>query len=221
MSVYPAKLLIVDKNELTRIGICAVLAQYDDLEVVGDAGDSETALALVQAHKPDLVLLDLMLPDCGGLGLCRDIRKVCQSAKIFVVSDCDDQQCMIQAFSFGVEGYLQKNVSQHELMDAIRRVLGGKAVIAPSIAEIVVEHLRDGGRSQSRHSVDLLSSQERRVLELVSKGMSNRQVADELKLSEKTVKNYFSSVLNKLSANRRTEAAAIYWEYQQNLQAVG
>lgn len=218
MLMKNSRLLIIESNELTRIGMCAVLSEEPELDIVGDTGDVDEALTLFESVKPELVLMDLMMPDCRGMELCRRMRENNESVKLFLISDCCDHQCLVDAFMLGVEGYVVKDIGKDELVSSIKQVLEGKTVMAPEVAEHVVEHLRDGGASgQPQHRIDTLSTQERRVLELVARGKSNRQVAEELQLSEKTVKNYFSSVLSKLSANRRTEAAVMYWEYQKTL----
>lgn len=221
MPPHQKRLLIIDANELTRLGIIAALGECPELEIVGDCGTMEEAVTRFEAERPDLIVMDVMLPGCDGLSLCQRVRESGASTKLFLVSSCADHECLLKAFSFGVEGYVLKEISRDELVHSVRQVLTGKTVMAPQVAEQVVEHLREGGRQQQRHRIETLSTQERRVLELVAKGMSNRQVAEMLELSEKTVKNYFSSVLSKLSANRRTEAAAMYWEYQNRLASAG
>jgi len=221
MTPKKQRLLIIDANDLTRLGIIAALEKSPQLEVIGDFADKNDALEFLHREQPDMVIMDVMLPDCGGIELCQTIRDSKPSTKLFLISSCTDQECLLKAFSFGVEGYVFKEVTQEELVSSVLQVLSGKTVMAPAVAEQVVEHLREGGKQQQRHRIEALSTQERRVLELVAKGMSNRQVADALKLSEKTIKNYFSSVLSKLSANRRTEAAAMFWEYQNRMVSAG
>ncbi|WP_269536997.1 LuxR C-terminal-related transcriptional regulator [Cerasicoccus fimbriatus] len=212
----PKKILIIEGVELTRIGLRTLILEKTEHEIVGEVGSADEAKALYDQTSPDLVIMDTMLPDCSGLSICRYIKESAKPAKLFLISSCPDRQCMIEAFSLGIEGYVLKDISSSELIDSLIQVLAGKPVLAPEIAECVVEHMRSGkGSGQHAHEIDSLSVQERRVLELVAKGMSNRQVADQLGLSEKTVKNYFSSVLSKLNANRRTEAAAMFWDYQQ------
>ncbi|GHB89908.1 response regulator [Cerasicoccus arenae] len=208
------RLLIIEETELTRIGMRSLINQYPEFSIVGEAVDKKSAFDLYDKLQPDLVLMDMMHPDCSGLDICRHIRKSDKPAKLFLISSCCDHDSMIEAFSLGVEGYLLKDTCCSDLIQAMRDVVEGKTVMAPAVAEQVVEHMRSGSPQQQTHLIDSLSTQERRVLELVAKGLSNRQVAEELGLSEKTIKNYFSSVLGKLSANRRTEAAAMYWEYQ-------
>lgn len=213
------RLLLIEPNELTRIGLRTVINQCPGFEIVAEAEDQESALAAASKHSPDLIVIDITLPDCSGLEICRAVREAPNPPKLLLISSCGDHQCMIEAFSIGVEGYLLKDTHADELVRTLKDIMAGKTVLAPMVAEQVVEHMRAGNPRNRNHQIDALSMQERRVLELVAKGKSNRQVADELHLSEKTVKNYFSSVLSKLSANRRTEAAAMFWEYQQ--QAVG
>ncbi|WP_309386309.1 response regulator transcription factor [Cerasicoccus frondis] len=214
----PTQILIIEGVELTRIGLRTLITERTDYEIVGEVGDIDAAQSLYDQLTPDIVLMDAMLPDRSGLEFCRYVRDSAKPAKLFVISSSTDRHSLIEAFSLGVEGFVLKDISGDELIQSLKQVLAGKPVLAPEIAECVVEHMRAGGgrgSGQHAHEIDSLSVQERRVLELVARGMSNRQVADKLNLSEKTVKNYFSSVLSKLNANRRTEAAAMFWDYQQ------
>ncbi|WP_309399035.1 response regulator transcription factor [Cerasicoccus maritimus] len=214
----PIRILIVEGVELTRIGLRTLLTERTDYEIVAETGDPDEAQSLYNETKPDLVIMDSMLPDCRGLEFCRNVKAAEHPAKLFLISSCTDRGCLIDTFSLGVEGFVLKDVTSEDLLLSLSQVVAGKSVLAPEIAECVVEHMRSGsgkGSGQHAHEIESLSVQERRVLELVARGKSNRQVADQLGLSEKTVKNYFSSVLSKLNANRRTEAAAMFWDYQQ------
>ncbi|MEO0795527.1 MAG: response regulator transcription factor [Verrucomicrobiota bacterium] len=210
----PIRVLIVDKYELTRIGIRHLLSQHSDFQVVGDTGDSDEALSIYERTHPDLVMLDLAVSGGSGAGMLRRFRESQGKARFYVLSSCEDDSAMIDAFSAGVDGFVNKASTADEVLKSLREVAEGQTVLDPRLTDQVVNFMRSGPGDKTAHLVESLSVQERRVLEHVARGLSNKEVAKALSLSEKTIKNYFSNVLSKLSASRRTEAAVIYWKYE-------
>ncbi|MGE9294788.1 MAG: response regulator [Puniceicoccales bacterium] len=210
----PNRILLVEPIELLAIGVRTVVQQDSNFSIIAETADRCEAVALYNEHKPDLVLTDLMLPDGGGIDLCRELRKANPRVRIVVLSSCNDSQCMLDAFSLGVDGYLEKTATAEQLLNALREVAAGRMALDPSLTDHVVSMIRNESESTPRRLIETLSKQERRVLVQVAKGQSNKQVADALELSEKTVKNYFSNVMKKLEVSRRTEAAAMFWNYE-------
>lgn len=212
-TVTPTKILIVEDHEVVRIGLRQLIEDHEAFAIAGEAGNCRDALQQFEDSKPDLVLLDLMLPDGSGVELCRRFRASGHPAKILVLTSCEDDRAIFEAFAQGIDGYILKNINGAEIISAIQDVSMGKSILDPSVTQHVVNHMRDANQSKQEDLVETLSAQERRVLEQVAKGLTNKEVAVALNLSEKTVKNYFSNVLSKLYASRRTEAAALYWSY--------
>jgi len=210
----PCRILLAESQEITRLGIRAALADNPAFTIVAETGDRAELKALLTEHHPDLVVMDLMLPDCGSVDLCREVRALQPGVKLLIVSACEDDQCLLDAFSLGVNGYLKKDATVSELVDGLTEVAAGGTALDPCLTNRVVESIRNEDERTPKRLIDSLSRQERRVLMEVSKGRSNKQVADALALSEKTVKNYFSSVMRKLSVSRRTEAAALFWNHE-------
>ncbi|WP_309386350.1 response regulator transcription factor [Cerasicoccus frondis] len=209
----PTKIIIVENHEVVRIGLRQLIADCEEFEIVGEVDNCDDALTVYEDQKPNIVLIDVMLPDCSGIELCKKMRESSHHAKLLVLTSCEDDRCIFDAFALGIEGYILKNCKAESIVSALRDVTAGKSILDPSITQHVVNHMRKANESQQEDLVDTLSAQERRVLEQVAKGLTNKEVAILLKLSEKTVKNYFSNVLSKLYASRRTEAAALYWSY--------
>ncbi|MCU1629234.1 MAG: LuxR family transcriptional regulator [Pseudonocardia sp.] len=198
---------LLDDHEIVRRGIAQLLDSEDDIEVVGDAGTAAQALARIPALRPDVAILDVRLADGEGVAVCREIRSTMQppTACLMLTSYSDDE-AMFAAIMAGAAGYLLKRVTGIDLVGAVRTVASGGSLLDPHAASAVMERLRTGGkRSDPRY--EALSPQERRILELIADGMTNRQIGAEMYLAEKTVKNYVSSLLHKLGFSRRTEAA--------------
>ncbi|GHC06366.1 response regulator [Cerasicoccus arenae] len=212
-SVTPTTIIIVEDHEVVRIGLRQLIEDNEDFEILGEAGNCRDALQLYDQVKPDLVLLDLMLPDGNGVELCSRMRASDHQARILVLTSCEDDRCIFEAFAQGIDGYILKNINGAAIISALQDVAIGKSILDPSVTQHVVNHMRDSHQSKQEDLVHSLSAQERRVLEQVAKGLTNKEVAVALNLSEKTVKNYFSNVLSKLYASRRTEAAALYWSF--------
>jgi two-component system response regulator DevR len=207
------RVFLVDDHELVRRGLRDLLEATDDLEVCGEAANSEEALDRMGAVKPDVAIIDVRLPDGSGVEVCREIRSRHPGIECLMLTSFADEEALFSAIVAGAAGYVLKQIRGPELVDAIRRVAGGESLLDPAVTRPVLERLRvepagDDGLTR-------LSQQERRILELISEGYTNRQIAETIHLAEKTVKNYVSNLLAKLGVSRRTEAAAYAYRLSQ------
>ncbi|WP_158886380.1 response regulator [Amycolatopsis anabasis] len=198
---------LLDDHEVVRTGLKTLLEAEDDLEVAGEAGSAAEALARIPVAKPDVAILDVRLPDGEGVSVCRDIRaSVDPPPACLMLTSYSDDEALFGAIMAGASGYLLKQVSGTSLVSAVRSVAAGGSLLDAHLTASVLSKLRGEGNQQDSGYAQL-SPQERRVLELVADGLTNRQIAAKLFLAEKTVKNYVSAVLHKLGFERRTEAA--------------
>lgn len=204
------RVLVVDDHEVVRQGVITTLQRSSDILVVGEAGNAEEAVAAARRTEPHVVVMDLKLPDASGIEATREIRAEHPDARVLMFSSFADDEGVFASLMAGASGYVLKNIRTERLVAAIYRVRRGESLLDPAVTEVVIEHLRAsatrGGGSDDR--LTTLSAQEERVLTLVADGMTNRQIGERLYLSDKTVKNYVSSILAKLDVARRAEAAA-------------
>ncbi len=200
------RVFLVDDHELVRRGLSDLISLEKDLEVVGEAGSVAEALRRIPATRPDVAVLDVRLPDGTGVDICRDMRSEFPELKALMLTSYADDEALFEAIMAGASGYVLKDIRGNDLLDAIRSVAGGKSLLDPVATARVMERLRQGNKTHDELS--MLSDQERRILELIGQGLTNRQIGDELHLAEKTIKNYVSSLLAKLGMERRTQAAA-------------
>ena len=207
------RVLIVDDSELVRMGLRTLLGAYQNIEVVGETDSAASALGAMQTLRPDLVLLDLRLPDGNGCDVCRRILREQPECRILVLSSLLDARSVSEAITAGAHGYLIKDIDGPGLVQGIMDVSAGRTVLAPAITSQVMQLMRTNQHQESlRKRFDSLSAQERRVLAHVARGLTNKEVAAELGLSEKTVKNYLSNLFEKLQISRRSQAVALYAE---------
>ncbi|MDP9382845.1 MAG: response regulator transcription factor [Chloroflexota bacterium] len=199
----PLRLLLVDDHPVVRDGVAAITETQPDMEVVGEAGDGEEAIDLALELKPDVVLMDLRLPRVTGVEAIRRIRSELPHAHILILTTYDSDESILEGLQAGAEGYLLKGSSRQELLSAIRAVARGESPLPPAVAGRLISRLRSGVAATE------LSARELEVLKLVAQGKRNREIADDLFLSEKTVKAHVSSILRKLNAEDRTEAVTI------------
>jgi two-component system response regulator DevR len=206
----PIRILLVDDSELVRRGIKTVLGTQSDpaMRVVGEAGSVAEAIAETVRHKPDLVLLDIRLPDGSGFDACRQILQKAPETKVVVLTSYSNDNFVYEAVTAGAQGYLMKEIDPAGLVQAIQDVSVGRSILDPDATSRVLRLLRGGGDQGA--DLSILSTQERRVLALVANGLTNKQVGEQLGLSENTVKNYLVNVFEKLQVKRRAQAAAIY-----------
>lgn len=200
------RVFLLDDHELVRRGLTDLLDTESDLEVVGEASSVAEAMVRIPATKPDVAVLDVRLPDGSGVEVCRDIRSDMPDVKCLMLTSFSDDEALFDAIMAGASGYVLKEIRGHDLVDAIRQVASGRSLLDPSLVQKVLERLRRGNEDDER--LASLSDQERRILELIGEGLTNRQIGEHMHLAEKTVKNYVSSLLAKLGMERRTQAAA-------------
>jgi DNA-binding NarL/FixJ family response regulator len=198
---------LLDDHELVRQGLRTVLEGAGDIEVAGEAGSAAEALVRIPAVRPQVAILDVRLPDGDGVSVCREIRSSIEPPPAcLMLTSYSDDEALFGAIMAGAAGYLLKQISGMDLVSAVRTVASGGSMLDAQVVATVMSRLRgETGVADPRYA--LLSPQEQRVLELIAKGLTNREIARQLYLAEKTVKNYVSSVLHKLGLQRRTEAA--------------
>ncbi|MER7642899.1 response regulator transcription factor [Streptomyces sp. NPDC126522] len=198
---------LLDDHEVVRRGVHELLSVEDDIEVVGEAGTAADALVRIPATHPDVAILDVRLPDGSGVEVCREIRALDESVKCLMLTSFADDEALFDAIMAGASGYVLKAIRGNELLSAVRDVAAGKSLLDPVATARVLERLRNGGPKQD-DTLDRLTDQERRILDLIGEGLTNRAIGERLHLAEKTIKNYVSSLLSKLGMERRSQAAA-------------
>jgi len=204
----PTRVFLVDDHELVRRGVRELLSHVDDVEVVGEAATAEQALLRLPSTRPDVALLDVRLGDGrSGVEVCRDIRSAHPEVACVMLTSFADDEAIFASIMAGAAGYLLKQVHGNDLVGAIRRVAAGESLLDPAVTAVVLERLRHPADTGPDPLADL-SPQERRILALISDGLTNRQIGETMFLSEKTVKNYVTRLLAKLGMARRAEAAA-------------
>ena len=198
------RVFLLDDHEVVRRGVRELLEAEDDLEVVGEASTAEEALARIPATRPDVAVLDVRLPDGDGVEVCRDIRSRHPEIACVMLTSFADDDAVYAAIMAGAAGYLLKQVKGTDLVDAVRRVGRGESLLDPAVTPRVLDRIRH----RQEDELAGLTEQERKILELIAEGLTNRQIGERLYLAEKTVKNYVSNLLSKMGMKRRTEAAA-------------
>ena len=207
------KVVLVDDHEVVRQGLKTLIDTHEDLEVVGEAGDVDNAIRQVGYHSPDVVVMDVRLPDGTGVEACREIRSRWPEVNVLMLTSYADEEALVSSIMAGASGYVLKRIDSADLVDAVRRVGGGESLLDPNLTDRLFARIR--GDEPDDPLLARLSPQERKILDLISEGKTNRQIAESLFLAEKTVKNYVSNLLSKLEMSRRSEAAA----YAARLQA--
>ena len=199
------RVFLLDDHEIVRRGLTELIRTAPDLEVVGEAGSVADALHRIPTVRPDVALLDVRLPDGNGIDVCREIRSSYPEVKCLILTSFDDEEALFAAVMAGASGYLLKQIHGTDVIEGIRLVADGKSLIDPSVAGKLFARLRTPPPVPEK---DPLSPREREILELITDGLTNRQIGERLFLAEKTVKNYVSALLAKLGMQRRTQAAA-------------
>ncbi len=207
------RIALVDDSEVVRLGLRALLGADRSLEIVGEAGTVAAGVELVARLTPDVVLLDIRLPDGTGFDACRQILQRSPATRVLILTSVADDTLaddtlVDDAIRAGAHGYLLKEIDGRGLVQAIRDVAAGKSILDPAVTARVMQFMKSGGPAAD--AIALLSPQEKRVLANIAEGCTNKEVAVRLNLSEKTVKNYLSTVFEKLHVSRRAEAAVIY-----------
>jgi two-component system response regulator DevR len=201
---------LVDDHEMVRRGVADLLNEEEDLRVIGQASLVSEALARILALRPDVAVLDIRLPDGNGVELCRELKSQLPDLACLMLTSFTDEQAMMDAILAGAAGYVIKDIKGLELVSAIRTVGAGRSLLDNRAAAALMERLRAG--SEEPGPLADLTEQERAVLDLIGEGLTNRQIAERMFLSEKTVKNYVSRLLGKLGMERRTQAAVLVTE---------
>jgi DNA-binding NarL/FixJ family response regulator len=197
---------LLDDHEIVRMGVRELLEAEPDIRVVGEAGTAAAALARIPALRPDVAVLDMRLPDGDGVEVCREVRSAMPEVACLILTSFGDDEALFNAVMAGAAGYVLKQIRGTDLVSAVRTVAAGESMLDPQAAGKLMARLRD-----QRKKIDPLASlspQERRILELIGEGLTNRQIGERMFLAEKTVKNYVSGLFAKLGMERRTQAAA-------------
>jgi two-component system, NarL family, response regulator DevR len=206
----PIRVFLLDDHELVRRGLRDLFWAHEDIEVVGEAGTAEEALAQIPRTRPDVAVLDVRLRDdptaATGIEVCREIRSEHPGISCIMLTSFADDEALLAAVMAGAAGYVLKEVHGVDLVTSVRRVASGQSLLDPSVTARVLERLRS---PTPKDPLDALTPQERRILDLIADGKTNREIAQDMFLAEKTVKNYVSNMLSKLGMERRSQAAAL------------
>jgi two-component system, NarL family, response regulator DevR len=198
------RVFLLDDHEVVRRGVRELIESEDDMTVVGEAGTAEEAYGRIPATSPTVAVLDVRLPDGDGIEVCREIRSKHDEIACIMLTSFADDEAVYAAIMAGAAGYVLKQVRGSDLIEGIRRVADGESLLDPSVTTRLLDRLRHRGDEDELGS---LSEQERKILDLIAEGLTNRQIGERMFLAEKTVKNYVSNLLSKLGMSRRTEAA--------------
>jgi two-component system response regulator DevR len=204
----PLTLLVVDDHEVVRQGLVSLLGRRPEFQVVAEAGTVEEAIEAARRFRPQLVVMDVRLPDGSGIEACREIRSEMPDTKVIILTSYPDEEAVLSAIVAGASGYLLKQVRARDLVAALETVGHGGSLLDPAVTGRVLERVRRIAASDEPDELAALTKQERRILALVAEGKTNKEIAGEIFLSDKTVKNYVSSILAKLNLERRAQAAA-------------
>ena len=207
----PIRVFLLDDHEVVRRGVHDLLDSEPDIDVVGEAGTADQALARGPALRPDVAVLDIRLPDGDGISVCRELRSAMPELACLMLTSFDDDDALLDAIMAGAAGYVLKQIKGSDLVFAVRTVASGQSMLDPATTARLMNSLRDDGPAADpgRQSLAALSPREREILGLIGEGLTNRQIGQRLYLSEKTVKNNVSRLLAKLGVERRVQAAVI------------
>jgi two-component system response regulator DevR len=204
----PLRIVVVDDHEVVRQGLVALLSRREEFQVVAEAGTVAEALAAQRRFIPDVVVMDVRLPDGSGIEACREIRSEFTETRVVMLTSYPDEEAVLSAIIAGASGYLLKQVRGRDLVAALESVGRGDSLLDPAVTERVLERVRRVAAGGERDELSELTAQERKILLLVADGKTNKEIAADVFLSDKTVKNYVSSILAKLNLQRRAQAAA-------------
>ncbi len=195
------KILIVDDHDIVRRGLAMLVSRQEDLSVVAEAGTVAEAVEKARGSVPDVVVLDIRLPDGSGIEACRDIRDENCDIKVLMLTSYSDEEAVMGSIMAGASGYLLKEICSQEIVDAIRKVGAGQSLLDPTVAASFLERVR---RGKGKYAMAQLTEQEQKILELIVDGQTNREIASQINLSDKTVKNYVSNIIGKLEVSRQS-----------------
>jgi two-component system response regulator DevR len=204
----PLRVLVVDDHEVVRQGLVALLDRRPGFEVVAQAGSVAESIDQARLHQPDIVVMDVRLPDGSGVEACRAIRDELPGTRVIMLTSFPDDEAVLSAIVAGASGYLLKQIRARDLVSALEAVGRGESLLDPAVTERVLERVRRIALGDTNDELSALTAQERKILMLVAEGKTNKEIAADVFLSDKTVKNYVSSILSKLNLERRAQAAA-------------
>ena len=204
----PLRVVLVDDHEVVRNGINALLEETPDVSVVGEAGTVKDAIARVEWARPDVVIMDVRLPDGSGIEATREIRAKLPNTQVLMLTTFADDEALFASIMAGAAGYVLKQIKGADLVRAVMTVGRGESLLDPAVTKGVLDRLRKGKHLMKDERLARLSAQEERILEMIADGKTNNEIGQKLHLAEKTVKNYVTSILSKLEVARRAEAAA-------------
>jgi DNA-binding NarL/FixJ family response regulator len=207
------RLLIVDDHKVVRLGLRTLLGRYGDIEVVGEAGTVAAAVEETARLQPTVVLMDIRLPDGNGFEACRQIRAAQHETRVLFLTSFAEEQIVLESIDAGGDGYLLKEIDDESLVRGIRTVAAGQSILDPAVTKRVLERVKNSDSNVSQDMLHALSPQEKRVLALVAEGKTNKEIGLALGLSDKTVKNYLSNIMEKLGLTRRSQAAAYFVQH--------
>lgn len=207
------RIVLVDDHEIVRIGLKALLDRHASFEVVGEAASARDAIDQTASLKPDVVVMDIRLPGTSGIDACEEIVKRFPETKVLMLTSYAEDEMLFSAIRAGASGYVLKQIGGDELIKALEAVASGEGLLDPAVTQRVFREVRRAVREEEASAFANLSQQEKHVLQLVSEGKTNREIAKALFLGEGTVRNYVSSILSKLGVNNRAEAAAYAVEH--------
>jgi DNA-binding NarL/FixJ family response regulator len=210
------RLLVVDDHEIVRQGLVALLDRRPSFEVVAQAGSVAESIEQARLHRPDIVVMDVRLPDGSGVEACRAIRDELPDTRVIMLTSFPDDEAVLSAIVAGASGYLLKQIRARDLVAALETVGRGESLLDPAVTERVLERIRRIAAGDTNDELSILTSQERKILMLVAEGKTNKEIAADVFLSDKTVKNYVSSILSKLNLERRGQAAAFVAKQRSN-----
>ncbi|HEU4480731.1 MAG TPA: response regulator transcription factor [Actinomycetota bacterium] len=202
------KVMLVDDHEVVRQGLRSLLETEEDIEVVAEAENGHQAIEMARSYRPRIVVMDVRMPDGGGVEACREIRAEHPDMQVIMLTSYSDDEALFNSIMAGAAGFVLKQIRGRDLVEAIRTVAGGQSLLDPGVTKRVLERLRKAKFDEKDPKLSRLSPQEERILEMISEGMTNREIAEQIHLSDKTVKNYVSTILQKLEVARRAEAAS-------------
>jgi two-component system, NarL family, response regulator DevR len=208
------RLLVVDDHEVVRSGLVALLDRREGFQVVAEAGNVAEAIEQANRFVPDIVIMDVRLPDGSGIEACREIRAEHPETRVVMLTSFPDEEAVLSAIVAGASGYLLKQIRARDLVAALESVGRGESLLDPAVTEKVLERIRRIANGPANDEIAQLTTQEQKILALVAEGKTNKEIAAEVFLSDKTVKNYVSSILSKLNLERRAQAAAYVARHQ-------
>ncbi len=207
------RILLVDDHEVVRLGLKALLERQTNFEVVGEAGTARDAVELAETLNPDVIVMDIRLPGGSGIEACQEITSKNPDAKVIMLTSYAEDEMLFSAIRAGAAGYVLKQIGGEDLVRAIQAVGRGEALLDPAVTQRIFQEVRKAAREEEASAFSALTQQEKHVLQLVSEGKTNREIAKALFLGEGTVRNYVSSILSKLGVSNRAEAAAYAVEH--------